>query len=92
MATARLDFALKPSTCFSAELPSNPSKFRVFTITCSAPRFSDAAAATTGLVEMPWNVSNARVVLEDESIWRAKSFGAFETQVGEVVFNTSLTG
>jgi len=31
-------------------------------------------------------------VLEDGSIWRAKSFGASGTQVGEVVFNTSLTG
>ncbi|KAL5834399.1 hypothetical protein ACOSQ4_013896 [Xanthoceras sorbifolium] len=90
MATAHLDFALKPSTCFSAELPSNPSKFRVFTIRCSAPRFS--AATATGLVERPWNVSNARLVLEDESIWRAKSFGASGTLVGEVVFNTSLMG
>lgn len=31
-------------------------------------------------------------MLEDGSIWRAKSFGASGTQVGEVVFNTSLTG
>lgn len=45
-----------------------------------------------GLVERPWSVSNARLVLEDGSIWKAKSFGASGTQVGEVVFNTSLTG
>ncbi|KAI7748586.1 hypothetical protein M8C21_012948, partial [Ambrosia artemisiifolia] len=32
------------------------------------------------------------LVLEDGSVWRAKSFGASGTQVGEVVFNTSLTG
>ena len=31
-------------------------------------------------------------MLEDGSIWKAKSFGASGTQVGEVVFNTSLTG
>ncbi|KAF3332777.1 carbamoyl-phosphate synthase small chain [Carex littledalei] len=40
----------------------------------------------------PWKTSDARLVLEDGSIWRAKSFGATGTQVGEVVFNTSLTG
>lgn len=42
--------------------------------------------------ERPWKNSDARLVLEDGSIWRAKSFGASGTQVGEVVFNTSLTG
>ena len=45
-----------------------------------------------GLAERPWKTSDARLVLEDGSIWRAKSFGASGTQVGEVVFNTSLTG
>ncbi|XP_078428666.1 carbamoyl phosphate synthetase A [Wolffia australiana] len=40
----------------------------------------------------PWKTSDARLVLEDGSIWKAKSFGARGTQVGEVVFNTSLTG
>lgn len=43
-------------------------------------------------MERPWKTSDARLVLEDGSIWRAKSFGATGTQVGEVVFNTSLTG
>lgn len=42
--------------------------------------------------ERPWKNSDARLVLEDGSIWKAKSFGATGTQVGEVVFNTSLTG
>ena len=45
-----------------------------------------------GLAERPWKVADARLVLEDGSIWRAKSFGASGTQLGEVVFNTSLTG
>jgi carbamoyl-phosphate synthase small subunit len=45
-----------------------------------------------GVVERPWKTSDARLVLEDGSVWRAKSFGARGTQVGEVVFNTSLTG
>jgi carbamoyl-phosphate synthase small subunit len=34
----------------------------------------------------------ARLALEDGSIWRGHGFGASTTQVGEVVFNTSLTG
>ncbi|XVF14972.1 hypothetical protein REPUB_Repub09cG0107600 [Reevesia pubescens] len=45
-----------------------------------------------GLAERPWKVADARLALEDGSIWKAKSFGASGTQVGEVVFNTSLTG
>ncbi|WOL03322.1 carbamoyl-phosphate synthase small chain, chloroplastic [Canna indica] len=45
-----------------------------------------------GDVQRPWKTADARLVLEDGSIWRAKSFGASGTQVGEVVFNTSLTG
>ncbi|KAF3790910.1 Carbamoyl-phosphate synthase small chain [Nymphaea thermarum] len=40
----------------------------------------------------PWKVADARLVLEDGSVWSAKSFGASGTQLGEVVFNTSLTG
>jgi carbamoyl-phosphate synthase small subunit len=34
----------------------------------------------------------ARLALEDGSLWRGRAFGAPGTQVGEVVFNTSLTG
>ena len=34
----------------------------------------------------------ARLALEDGSIWRGRAFGAPETRLGEVVFNTSLTG
>ncbi|KAH9669245.1 Carbamoyl-phosphate synthase small chain [Citrus sinensis] len=91
MATQGLNFALNnPSTFFAPNKPPRHSKFRIVTIKCSAPHSSKGAA--TGLVERPWNVANARLVLEDGSIWRAKSFGASGTQVGEVVFNTSLTG
>ena len=31
-------------------------------------------------------------MLEDGSVWPGQSFGAKGTSVGEVVFNTSLTG
>lgn len=51
--------------------------------------FNDSAVA---FGERPWKTSDARLVLEDGSVWKAKSFGATGTQVGEVVFNTSLTG
>ena len=34
----------------------------------------------------------ARLALEDGSIWRGDAFGASGTRLGEVVFNTSLTG
>ena len=37
-------------------------------------------------------MQNARLVLEDGSVWPGNGFGAIGTQVGEVVFNTSLTG
>ncbi|KAJ8442707.1 hypothetical protein Cgig2_001800 [Carnegiea gigantea] len=56
------------------------------------PYLQHVCGETTGLGERPWKVSDARLVLEDGSIWKAKSFGATGTQVGEVVFNTSLTG
>ena len=51
-----------------------------------------SVACDIGGGERPWKNSDARLVLEDGSIWKAKSFGASGTQVGEVVFNTSLTG
>jgi carbamoyl-phosphate synthase small subunit len=47
-----------------------------------------AAAA----VSKPWEETDCRLVLEDGSVWRGRSFGARATQVGEVVFNTSLSG
>ncbi|GAB2219711.1 hypothetical protein Droror1_Dr00007348 [Drosera rotundifolia] len=53
---------------------------------------NDSAANAVGFRERPWKIADARLVLEDGSIWKAKSFGATGTQVGEVVFNTSLTG
>ncbi|XP_062015084.1 carbamoyl-phosphate synthase small chain, chloroplastic-like [Rosa rugosa] len=88
MATAAINLALVKSSPFFVPKPQNPSKLRVFTLRCS----SATANAVSDLSERPWKTSDARLVLEDGSIWRAKSFGASGTQVGEVVFNTSLTG
>ncbi|KAH1079928.1 hypothetical protein J1N35_019689 [Gossypium stocksii] len=92
MGICAMDFALKFNhSIFSTPYPPKPSpKCRFLTARCSLPLSSDGAA--TGLAERPWKVADARLVLEDGSIWRAKSFGASGTQVGEVVFNTSLTG
>ncbi|XP_004235978.1 carbamoyl phosphate synthase small chain, chloroplastic [Solanum lycopersicum] len=79
------------SVVFSALFPKNSANSRVFTVKCSSKNLS-LDGASSGLVERPWKVADARLVLEDGSIWKAKSFGARGTQVGEVVFNTSLTG
>ncbi|KAJ8528002.1 hypothetical protein K7X08_015453 [Anisodus acutangulus] len=79
------------TTITSAIVPKKSTNIRLFTVKCSSNwNFSSNGAA--GLVERPWKVADARLVLEDGSIWKAKSFGARGTQVGEVVFNTSLTG
>ncbi|CAN1844598.1 Carbamoyl-phosphate synthase small chain, chloroplastic [Linum perenne] len=88
-----LAFANTSSTSLFAAnkaLPSfcKPRPFKLFTLRCS----SNSAAAAVGVVERPWKTSDARLVLEDGSVWKAKSFGATGTQVGEVVFNTSMTG
>jgi carbamoyl-phosphate synthase small subunit len=40
----------------------------------------------------PWKPSDCRLVLEDGSVWPGMAFGAKGTVLGEVVFNTSLTG
>lgn len=83
MATMAIDIAMRNHPLLSTTPSPNQSpKVRALTVRCSSN------GAATG----PWKVADARLVLEDGSIWRAKSFGATGTQVGEVVFNTSLTG
>lgn len=91
MAAKSMECALV-SQLLKTRYDSQSSKVQAFSVRCSSVPFSTDGAAAVGLVERPWKVANARLVLEDGSIWRAKSFGASGTQVGEVVFNTSLTG
>ncbi|XP_058228150.1 carbamoyl-phosphate synthase small chain, chloroplastic [Rhododendron vialii] len=91
MAATSMDCSIG-SQLFTTRFGSKSSKVRAFSVRCSSVPFSADGAAAVGLVERPWKVADARLVLEDGSIWRAKSFGASGTQVGEVVFNTSLTG
>ncbi|CAM8918961.1 unnamed protein product [Rhodiola kirilowii] len=92
MAVNAMGIGLKnsPTQSFGLKYPLQ-CKGRVFTVRCSVAVSPDSPSAV-GLGERPWKTSDARLVLEDGSIWRAKSFGAKGTQVGEVVFNTSLTG
>ncbi|CAN6996683.1 hypothetical protein Bca4012_049826 [Brassica carinata] len=82
------------TTTLGFVLPTGLSRrrggFRVSLIRCSASPLTNSTAS--GLVEKPWDSYNARLVLEDGSIWPAKSFGAPGTRVAELVFNTSLTG
>ncbi|KAG9457886.1 hypothetical protein H6P81_002394 [Aristolochia fimbriata] len=86
MIMTALNFACN-SPLFCSSVAGSSQKSGVFKITCSALVSPDIAASAR-----PWKVSDARLVLEDGSIWRAKSFGASGTQIGEVVFNTSMTG
>ena len=51
-----------------------------------------AVARASATVKKPWEERDCRLVLEDGSVWNGRSFGAKATQVGEVVFNTSLSG
>ena len=57
-------------------------------------RFVAAAQSSNGAsITPPWSVPDARLVLQDGSVWHGKGFGYLEgNNVGEVVFNTTLTG
>ena len=47
----------------------------------------------SGAISKPWDIQKpCKLVLEDGSVWQGKAFGADGTKVGEVVFNTSLSG
>ncbi|KAK6926155.1 Carbamoyl-phosphate synthase small subunit, N-terminal domain [Dillenia turbinata] len=94
MKAAAVNSVGSPSPFWSSS--SNTSHGRrklgaTFLVRCSAS-LSSHGAVSLEQGERPWKLSDARLVLEDGSVWRAKSFGATGTQVGEVVFNTSLTG
>ena len=49
-------------------------------------------AEAQGTPTAPWKKADARLVLADGSVWRGKAFGATDSEIGEVVFNTSITG
>ncbi|KAJ3686795.1 hypothetical protein LUZ61_015959 [Rhynchospora tenuis] len=93
--TTRYSFLKPLQNPDRVQLPRTISQFRL--LSTKALNYHKLKAGSTVYVDSnevkrPWKTSDARLVLEDGSIWRAKSFGATGTQVGEVVFNTSLTG
>jgi hypothetical protein len=57
-----------------------------------APARRVAAQGVYAAGDKPWKAKNARLVLQDGSVWPGVGFGHTGTEVGEVVFNTSLTG
>lgn len=63
-----------------------------FTPMRGAARRTSRQALYVCMAAAPWKPRNCRLVLEDGSIWKGHSFGAEGTQVGECVFNTSITG
>ncbi|XP_020885903.1 carbamoyl-phosphate synthase small chain, chloroplastic-like [Arabidopsis lyrata subsp. lyrata] len=85
-ATKALGFVL-PTGLFIQPSLNRRGGVRVSVFQCSV-----SSLTSTGLLEKPWSSYNARLVLEDGSVWSAKSFGASGTRVAELVFNTSLTG
>ncbi|KVH96449.1 carbamoyl-phosphate synthase small chain, chloroplastic [Cynara cardunculus var. scolymus] len=87
MATKAMYLSVSHQSLLSIPATTKPLQVRSFTVRCST-----GAAPVGAAVPAPWKLADARLVLQDGSIWKAKSFGASGTQVGEVVFNTSLTG
>jgi hypothetical protein len=58
----------------------------------ASPRGRRLLAVRAASAGSPWKVKDTRLVLEDGSVWKGVGFGAKGTQIGEVVFNTSITG
>ncbi|CAL8464336.1 g3871 [Coccomyxa elongata] len=65
-------------------------------LTASTSRRGDAlilrCQGSNGAAAAPWAQKDARLVLEDGSVWEGRAFGTQGTALAEVVFNTSLTG
>lgn len=62
---------------------------------CAQPASGRSRAALTVCASGgsgPWAPKDSRLVLEDGSVWEGSAFGVRGTEVGEVVFNTSITG
>ena len=93
--------------CFQKSAPAQPlhlSSSRQISESQLRPKFHSAsvsrrhqtlvvnAQSSNGAVARPWADKNARLVLEDGSVWEGRAFGAEGTAIAETVFNTSLTG
>ncbi|PSC68830.1 carbamoyl-phosphate synthase S chain [Micractinium conductrix] len=92
--------------CCKKQAPLRPAGFRG--TPCAAPSSARVllrksgqgrraerlhAAVVPAALKAPWEgTTPARLVLEDGSVWHGTAFGHTGVEVGEVVFNTSLTG
>ena len=96
-----------PHACLQRSAPAQPlhlSSSRQTSESQLRPKFYSAsvsrrhqtlvvnAQSSNGAVARPWADKNARLVLEDGSVWEGRAFGAKGTAIAETVFNTSLTG
>jgi len=54
--------------------------------------YSSIHASTNSMPTSPFKTPDARLVLQDGSVFTGVSFGSRGTVVGEVVFNTAITG
>lgn len=84
----------RPQFSGSSQLSENALSRQV--LTASSSRRSEAlvvrSQGSNGAVSAPWAEKDARLVLEDGSVWEGRAFGTQGTALAEVVFNTSLTG
>ena len=102
-ATRRANAVASASASASAASTSSSSASASSTLRSAAParRLSAVAlprgsrnntAVARAASNPPWAENDARLVLEDGSVWPGVAFGARASAVGEAVFNTSLTG
>lgn len=77
---------LTGQTLHAARQPAAPSASR------GVVSLKVQAEASSGAASPPWKQQNARLVLEDGSVWHGSGFGATGTTIAEVVFNTSMSG
>eukprot|EP00898_Chlorokybus_atmophyticus_P000403 jgi/Chlat1/1363/Chrsp119S01781 len=84
--TTRFQHAVSTSSSFLGDVLRLPGSKRMVVATCGGRR------AVVCTLERPWKKHDARLVLEDGSVWTGVAFGAKGTVVAEVVFNTALTG
>ena len=60
--------------------------------TRASPRARRRRLCLVAVSATPWKKKDARLVLEDGTVWPGVGFGAKGTHIAEVVFNTSMTG
>ncbi|KAL4430872.1 hypothetical protein ABPG75_006128 [Micractinium tetrahymenae] len=84
---------LRPSSFCGSSVASCSYRPQL-SLRCQSRRQSrHAQSVVYASIKAPWEgAPPARLVLEDGSVWHGTAFGHTGTEVGEVVFNTSLTG